>query len=76
MKKVLLTTTTFSMIALSFLVSLDAQASTRCSTYGAVTTCSGDVNVRSSTYGGVTTYSGDLNGSSSTYGGVTTYNLR
>ena len=76
MKKILLTATTFSMIALSFLVSLDAQASTRCSTFGGVTSCSGDINVRSSTFGGVTTYSGDINGRSSTFGGVTTYDFR
>ena len=76
MKKVLLTTTTFSMIALSFLISLDAQASTRCSTYNGITTCSGDTNFTSSTYNGITTYRGDINGTSSTYNGITTYRSR
>ena len=61
MKKVLLTTTTFSMIALSLIISLNAEAATFSYDYG----------------NGHTSYSGDINGSSYDYGnGSTIYNLR
>ena len=79
MKKILLTTTTFSMIAFSLIISLNAEAATYSYDYGnGFTSYSGDINGFSYDHdNGFTSYSGDINGSSYSYGnGFTTYDLR
>jgi hypothetical protein len=75
MKKFLLKATTFSVVALSLIISLEAEASIYVQDLGGGTTYySGDLNGYSMDLGnGTTYYSGDLNGFSMDLGGGLTY---